>query len=91
MARLRLTPQKREFYGLYTRAAANCREIARLLLELVAGWPESRELLAAIRDAEHEGDRLTHEVITLLNGTFVTPFAVYCVVAGLACTIYFVS
>ena len=74
MARLRLTPQKREFYGLYTRAAANCREIARLLLELVEGWPRSRELLEQIRDAEHEGDRLTNEVITLLNGTFVTPF-----------------
>ena len=74
MKRLRLTPQKREFYGLYGQAAANCREIARLLLELVEGWPASRDLLQAIRDAEHEGDRLTHEVITLLNGTFVTPF-----------------
>jgi predicted phosphate transport protein (TIGR00153 family) len=74
VARLRLTPQKREFYGLYARAAANCREIAGLLLELVEGWPESRELLEQIRDAEHEGDRLTNEVITLLNGTFVTPF-----------------
>ena len=27
-----------------------------------------------IREAEHEGDRLTHEVINLLNRTFVTPF-----------------
>jgi predicted phosphate transport protein (TIGR00153 family) len=72
--RLRLTPQKREFYDLYTSAAANCREIARLLLELLEGWPASRDCLQAIRDAEHEGDRLTHEVITLLNGTFVTPF-----------------
>jgi uncharacterized protein len=72
--RLRLTPQKREFFGLYTSAAANCREIARLLLELVEGWPESRGLQQAIRDAEHEGDRLTHEVIMLLNSTFVTPF-----------------
>ncbi len=29
---------------------------------------------ATIRDAEHEGDRLTREVINLLNRTFVTPF-----------------
>ena len=27
-----------------------------------------------IRELEHEGDRLTHEVINLLNRTFVTPF-----------------
>jgi predicted phosphate transport protein (TIGR00153 family) len=27
-----------------------------------------------VRELEHEGDRLTHEVINLLNRTFVTPF-----------------
>ncbi len=74
MVRLRLTPQKREFFDLFTRASANSREIARMLVELLETWPESRELLPAIREAEHEGDRLTHEVISLLNSTFVTPF-----------------
>jgi len=74
MARLRLTPQKREFFDLYCRAAANSREITRLLLELLEGWPDSRDALTAIRAAEHVGDSLTHDVITLLNGTFVTPF-----------------
>src|SRR5438270_14059363 len=38
------------------------------------GWPGTRGLLREIREAEHEGDRLTHEVIDLLNRTFVTPF-----------------
>ncbi len=73
MARLRLTPQKREFFDLFTQAAANSREISRLLVELLERWPESRETLLAIRESEHEGDRLTHEVIDLLNRTFVTP------------------
>jgi predicted phosphate transport protein (TIGR00153 family) len=71
---LRLTPQKREFFDLFNEAAANAREIARLLVDLVAEWPESRPLLLDIRQAEHEGDRLTHDVIDLLNRTFVTPF-----------------
>ena len=71
---LRLKPQKREFYDLFNAAAANAREMARLLVDLLAGWPESRELLRDIREAEHEGDRLTHEVVNLLNRTFVTPF-----------------
>jgi predicted phosphate transport protein (TIGR00153 family) len=43
---------------------------ARVLRPLHA---DSRERLADIREAEHEGDRLTHEVINLLNRTFVTP------------------
>jgi predicted phosphate transport protein (TIGR00153 family) len=71
---LRLTPQKREFFDLFVRASANAREISRLLVELLTEWPESKEKLRDIREAEHEGDRLTHEVINLLNRTFVTPF-----------------
>ena len=74
MVRLRLKPQKREFFDLFTQASANAREIARLLVDLLADWPASRARLADIREAEHEGDRLTHEVINLLNRTFVTPF-----------------
>jgi uncharacterized protein len=71
---LRLTPQKREFFDLFNQAALNAREMSRYLVELVEEWPESRERLRDIREAEHEGDRLTREVIDLLNRTFVTPF-----------------
>jgi predicted phosphate transport protein (TIGR00153 family) len=74
MAKLRLTPQKHEFFDLFTSASANAKEIARLLVELLDGWPDNREKLRDIREAEHEGDRLTHEVINVLNRTFVTPF-----------------
>jgi len=71
---LRLTPQKRQFFDLFTQASGNAREIARKLVELLETWPDAREKLLDIRELEHEGDRLTHEVIDLLNRTFVTPF-----------------
>jgi uncharacterized protein len=71
---LRLTPQKREFFDLFNQAALNAREIARALVELLEDWPADKERLRDIHEAEHEGDRLTHEVINLLNRTFVTPF-----------------
>lgn len=75
MARFTLVPQRKEFYHLYNRAAANSVEIARLLVRLLERFPNDRDTLAReIKDAEHEGDRLTHEVIDLLNRTFVTPF-----------------
>jgi uncharacterized protein len=75
MARLRLTPQKREFFDLYASASANTVEIARLLVELLETFPkDGSELIARIKDREHEGDRLTHEIVDLLNRTFVTPF-----------------
>lgn len=71
---LNLRPQKREFFDLYTQASANARDIARALVELIDDWPSSRDKLRDIRELEHEGDRLTHAVINLLNRTFVTPF-----------------
>ena len=70
---LRLTPQKREFFDLFTQASANARDMARALVELLEDWPASREKLRDIRELETEGDRLTHAVIDLLNRTFVTP------------------
>ena len=75
MPRITLVPQKKEFFQLYNRAAANAVEIARLLDRLLEAFPEGKEdALRSIKDAEHEGDRLTHEVVDLLNRTFVTPF-----------------
>ena len=75
MVRISLVPQRREFYDLYNRAAENNVAVARLLVRLLEGFPNDRDTLARdIKDAEHEGDRLTHEVVDLLNRTFVTPF-----------------
>jgi predicted phosphate transport protein (TIGR00153 family) len=75
MVRLRLTPHKHEFFELYAGASANTVEIARLLVKLLERFPEDgRALVDQIKEREHEGDRLTHDVVDLLNRTFVTPF-----------------
>jgi len=75
MPRLRLTPQKHEFFGLYTRSSANAVEISRLLVQLLERFPQDGDpLIEQIKECEHEGDRLTHEIVDLLNRTFVTPF-----------------
>jgi predicted phosphate transport protein (TIGR00153 family) len=72
---VRLTPQKSEFFQLYAQASANAVEIARMLVDLLETFPQDGEsLIARIKEREHEGDRLTHEVVDLLNRTFVTPF-----------------
>jgi predicted phosphate transport protein (TIGR00153 family) len=68
----RLRPQKREFFDLFTQASANACAIAQALVEMLDTWPDN-DKLRDIRELEHEGDRLTHEVVDLLNRTFVTP------------------
>jgi len=75
MARISLVPQKREFFDLYNRAAANAVEISQRLIDLLDGFPQSAdEGMRDIKELEHNGDRLTHDLVDLINRTFVTPF-----------------
>jgi predicted phosphate transport protein (TIGR00153 family) len=71
----RFTPQKRAFFDLYCGASSNVVEIARLLVDLLARFPEDLDdLQRRIKDREHKGDTLTYDLVDLLNRTFVTPF-----------------
>ena len=73
--RLSLKPQKREFFQLFTNASTNIVEITQLLVDLLDTYPnDGRDTIAQIKEHEHEGDRLTAEVVGLVNRTFVTPF-----------------
>src|SRR5215210_9023793 len=71
----RLTPHERGFYPLFTRAAENIAVAADELAKLVAADPAARVGLARrVKEAEHAGDELTHEIMVKINTTFVTPF-----------------
>jgi uncharacterized protein len=73
--RLSLKPQKRQFFHLFTSASTNIVEITQLLVDLLGRYPEDgRDAIAQIKEHEHEGDRLTTEVVGLVNRPFVTPF-----------------
>jgi uncharacterized protein len=75
MARLGLVPQKREFFDLFNQAAANAVAISGRLVELLDEFPaRGEERMRDIKELEHQGDRLTHELVDLINRTFVTPF-----------------
>jgi uncharacterized protein len=62
-----------EFFDLFDEAGRNIERAGELLEQMLAGYPESAGLATAIRDCEHEGDRITHDLIQRLNHTFVTP------------------
>lgn len=71
---MRLTPQNNSFYDLFCQAADNNAEGAKLLARVCRSNVDRRALTAPIRDLEHKGDDITHEVVRRLNATFVTPF-----------------
>jgi uncharacterized protein len=68
-------PKEREFFDLFEEAARNALQAAELLERLLEQWPDGGTALRAeIVDREHDGDRLTHDIIQRLNHSFVTPF-----------------
>jgi hypothetical protein len=47
--------------------------ISEALHEMLVGFPETRGLFERIRALEHAGDEVTHDVVRLINSSFVTP------------------
>ena len=74
MARISLVPQNKQFFRLLEQASDNAVGISRQLVQLLDAFPSNGTNLREIKELEHEGDRLTREVVDLLNRTFVTPF-----------------
>jgi predicted phosphate transport protein (TIGR00153 family) len=75
MARLAqvFAPRDRVYFELFEEAAQNTLRAADLLDRMLSDYPDSRRLASEILDCEHEGDRITHDIIDRLNHTFVTP------------------
>jgi predicted phosphate transport protein (TIGR00153 family) len=70
---LSLVPRDKVFFDLFSEAGQNAVRAARLLQEMLQGWPETHGLGREILIVEQEGDRITHDIIRRLNSTFVTP------------------
>jgi hypothetical protein len=67
------TPRDRVYFELFEEAGQNLLKTAGLLDRMLATYPDEKELARDILDLEHEGDRITHDIIHRLNQTFVTP------------------
>ena len=66
-------PDYRAFYSLFRQAGENVERTTGLLLELLRAWPDAGELRLEIVDREHEGDRLTHDILHDLHRAAVSP------------------
>jgi uncharacterized protein len=75
MARLAqvFAPKDRVYFELFEEAGQNILKAADLLDRMLATYPDAKELAEDILDLEHEGDRITHDIIDRLNHTYVTP------------------
>jgi uncharacterized protein len=71
---LRLRPVDTRFYDLFAVSANNLVAGARLLAEMLGEGNDKKAIAKQMAEAEHDGDETTHEIVRLVNTTFVTPF-----------------
>ena len=70
----RLMPREGNFFELFNAHAERIVEGSRELQAMINGFNEVEKHAQRIDDSERAADKITHETITLLHRTFITPF-----------------
>ncbi len=73
MVLARFLPQDERFFEFFRRASNNARDAATLLAEVLSTTDDTERKVRRMRDLEHQGDEITHQIFNALNSTFVTP------------------
>ena len=68
-----LVPQERRFFDMLERQAAQMVKGAEVLVDGLENYTVPEDLRRRLKDIEHEGDLLVHDVYEELNKTFITP------------------
>jgi uncharacterized protein len=71
--KLSFFPKDHKFFDLFRRDAANLREGALALRDLIDRYENVESKYEKIKLIEHQGDIITHEIFTKLRETFITP------------------
>jgi uncharacterized protein len=72
--KLRIFPREETFFDLFDDAADSVATAASLLRDLVDDFVDPEMKAKRLTEQEHEGDRVTHAILSRLNSTSVTPF-----------------
>ncbi len=68
-----LFPREENFFALFRRQGALVRQSCDLLHEMMERFDRLEERSRQLKDVEHQGDLVTHEIFERLNRTFITP------------------
>ena len=72
--RLPFIPREEKFFELFVEDAQNVLAGARLLEEFFRSYDQRERIASQLRDLEHRGDTISHDIGHRLERTFVTPF-----------------
>ncbi len=70
----RILPRELSFFDLFAEQAENIHAAAKALTELLEHYTDVAARTGKIKDLEHKGDTITHNLMRRLDQTFITPF-----------------
>ena len=71
---MRLIPRERKFFRMFSEVSENLTDGARLLHDILKNPNDLTVRIGRLQEIEHRGDEMTHDIIRMLNQTFITPF-----------------
>ena len=66
-------PRDEKFFDMFERASLNLHNAGEAFKNLLEDFTDVEHKVKNIKDIEHEGDIITHEIFDKLNRTFITP------------------
>src|SRR5947209_4308028 len=70
---VRLLPRSAKFFDSFAEMVTNLAEGASLLKRILDDFQDVEASVQKLKDIEHRGDEMIHNVLTKLNQTFITP------------------
>ena len=70
----RMLPREVSFYTKFNELAGNVQAGSKALVQMLDNYTDAAIQAENIKTIEHRGDNITHDIITQLNKTFITPF-----------------
>jgi len=71
---MRLIPRETKFFRMFRDVSENLTEGASLLHDILKNTQDLPVRINRLQEIEHRGDDMTHDIIRMLNQTFITPF-----------------
>jgi uncharacterized protein len=71
---MRLIPRETKFVRMFRDVSQNLTEGASLLHDILKNPQDLPVRINKLQEIEHRGDDMTHDIIRMLNQTFITPF-----------------
>ncbi|MGQ9545822.1 MAG: DUF47 domain-containing protein [Dehalococcoidia bacterium] len=73
MPKFSLIPRDLEFYDLFEKGTKNLVAAAEKLVDLFENYEDVEAKAKELKNLEHQGDIITHEIIARVHRSFVTP------------------